>query len=190
MDMPKYKSIPTQYQGVNFRSKLEATWAAFFDLNKISWKYEPVECEGWIPDFMIKTSSQTYFVEVKPIWLNTIGGVDKKDQTQLPDVFEKCHDAALCLGIGPCGHYNNVSGLRSNLIGYQKFICRDAYRTIEKFFPIGFYHPFVFSLVSDFPSLEPICLMDRWKEAQNITQWKSVAQKIPERSKFFSPIQA
>ena len=32
--------------------------------------------------------------------------------------------------------------------------------------------------------------MNRWKEAQNITQWKSVAQKIPERSRFFSPIQA
>jgi hypothetical protein len=28
--------------------------------------------------------------------------------------------------------------------------------------------------------------MDHWKQAQNATQWKSVAQKIPEKSKFLS----
>ena len=184
--MPKYKSTPTQYNGVNFRSRLEANWAVFFDLCCISWKYEPVECEGWVPDFMIKTSSQTYMVEIKPIWFNTIGGVDKRDQIQLPDSFQKCHDATLCLGIGPCGHGNNMLGLKSNLIGYQKFIHSDVYRKTEKFYPIGFYQPNIFSLVSDFPSLEPICLMDLWKQAQNATQWKSVAQKIPEKSKFLS----
>ena len=187
--MPKYKSIPTQYSGVNFRSKLEATWAAFFDLNKISWKYEPVECDGWIPDFMIKTNSQTYFVEIKPIWLNTIGGVDTKDQIQLPDTFDKCHDATLCLGLGPCGDSTSASGLQSNLIGYQKFICRDVYNTVDKFYPIGFYEPCVFSIVSSFPTAKPICLEGRWTKAQNITQWKSVANKIHERSTFAPPTQ-
>ena len=188
--MPKYKPIPTQYAGINFRSKLEATWAAFFDLNKIRWKYEPVQCVGWMPDFMIKTSSQTYLVEVKPIWLNTVGGIDQKDQIELPDIFEKCHDATHCAGLGPCGQDSNASGLKSNLIGYQKFICRDAYKTVDKFYPVGFYDPCIFSLVSNFPSLKPIYLMDHWKEAQNITQWKSVAKKISDNSEYFSPFQA
>lgn len=31
------KAIPTTYAGVNFRSRLEARWAAFFDL--CGWKY-------------------------------------------------------------------------------------------------------------------------------------------------------
>ena len=76
------------------------------------------------------------------------------------------------------------------MIGYQKFICRDAYKTVDKFYPVGFYDPCVFSLVSNFPSLKPIYLMDHWKEAQNITQWKSVAKKISDNSEYFSPFQA
>ena len=56
-----------------------------------------------MPDFMIKTSSQTYLVEVKPIWLNTIVGIDQKDQIGLPDIFAKCHDATLSVGLAPCG---------------------------------------------------------------------------------------
>jgi hypothetical protein len=63
------------------------------------------------------------------------------------------------------------------------------YRKTEKFYPIGFYQPNIFSFVSDFPSLEPICLMNLWMQAQNTTQWKPVAQKIPEKSKFL-PVEA
>jgi hypothetical protein len=31
----------TRYNGVNFRSRLEAKWAAFFDLAGWSWEYQP-----------------------------------------------------------------------------------------------------------------------------------------------------
>lgn len=34
-------AIPTQYKGVQFRSKLEAKWAVFFDTLGIEWEYEP-----------------------------------------------------------------------------------------------------------------------------------------------------
>ena len=37
----KVKAIPTAYNGVNYRSKLEATWAAFIDLCRWQYKYEP-----------------------------------------------------------------------------------------------------------------------------------------------------
>lgn len=47
------KSIPTTYKGVNFRSRLEATWAAMFDLLELKWSYEPIDLDGWIPDFVL-----------------------------------------------------------------------------------------------------------------------------------------
>jgi len=46
-------AIPTTYKGVNFRSRLEARWAAFFDRARWTWAYEPLEFAGWIPDFAV-----------------------------------------------------------------------------------------------------------------------------------------
>lgn len=61
----KYHNIPTRYQGAYFRSRLEARWAAFFDLCGWKWNYEPFDLKGWIPDFIIQGYS-TLLVEVKP----------------------------------------------------------------------------------------------------------------------------
>ncbi len=60
------KAIPTTYAGVNFRSRLEARWAAFFDLCGWDWDNEPFDLEGWAPDFMLKGKVKA-LVEVKPI---------------------------------------------------------------------------------------------------------------------------
>jgi hypothetical protein len=57
--------IPTTYHGVRFRSRLEARWAAFFDLLQWSWCYEPFDLDGWIPDFALK-ADRPILVEVKP----------------------------------------------------------------------------------------------------------------------------
>ena len=61
------KSIPTTYKGINFRSRLEATWASFFDEIKWQWIYEPFEFSGWIPDFLIYGEKTDVLIEVKPI---------------------------------------------------------------------------------------------------------------------------
>jgi hypothetical protein len=58
---------PTRYAGVEFRSRLEARWAAFFDLCKLRWDYEPIDLHGWTPDFTIETPYCKVFVEVKPV---------------------------------------------------------------------------------------------------------------------------
>jgi hypothetical protein len=57
--------IPTEYAGVAFRSRLEAKWAAFFDLVGWSWVYEPIDAPGYIPDFLIQ-GRHPFFVEVGP----------------------------------------------------------------------------------------------------------------------------
>ncbi len=49
----KIAAIETVYKRVKFRSRLEARWAAFFDLAGLNWKYEPIDLEGWIPDFWL-----------------------------------------------------------------------------------------------------------------------------------------
>lgn len=61
------KAIPTTYKGIEFRSRLEAKWAAFFDLCGWRWEYEPCDFDGWIPDFQLYLGAKSPFVEVKPI---------------------------------------------------------------------------------------------------------------------------
>lgn len=59
-------AIPTKYKGIQFRSRLEATWAAFFDNIDWLWDYEPFDRSGWIPDFALKFPSGVVLVECKP----------------------------------------------------------------------------------------------------------------------------
>lgn len=65
------KAIPTAYKGVRFRSRLEARWAAMFDKLGWHWRYEPLDLDGWIPDFIVNDS---LMVEIKPIlWAGVSG---------------------------------------------------------------------------------------------------------------------
>lgn len=60
------KAIPTRYKGINFRSRLEARWARMFDLMEWEWDYEPIDLEGYIPDFIIKFPYAPIIAEIKP----------------------------------------------------------------------------------------------------------------------------
>ena len=68
------KAHPTKYSGVQFRSRLEARWAAFFDLAGWEWEYEPIDFVRWSPDFKVTfpcghsecPTTHTIFIEVKP----------------------------------------------------------------------------------------------------------------------------
>lgn len=71
-------AIPTRYAGVQFRSRLEARWAAFFDLMEFDWQYEPIDLDGYIPDFIL---FDRMLVEVKPIlWKSKLGGGGLEDE--------------------------------------------------------------------------------------------------------------
>ena len=59
-------AIPTTYRGVNFRSRLEAKWASFFDALHWRWEYEPLDLAGYIPDFILPFKHAPLLVEVKP----------------------------------------------------------------------------------------------------------------------------
>ena len=64
------RGIPTTYAGTKFRSRIEARWAATFDLAGWEWVYEPFDGDGYIPDFLIK-SDHPLLVEVKPATLES-----------------------------------------------------------------------------------------------------------------------
>ena len=59
--------IPTTYADVQFRSRLEARWAVFFDALGVPWEYEPEAFtdgrRSYLPDFWLPGIG--YF-EVKP----------------------------------------------------------------------------------------------------------------------------
>lgn len=63
----KHAAIPTLYKGIQFRSRLEARWAAYFDLWSMDWKYEPIDLPGYIPDFICSAGPfREDLFEVKP----------------------------------------------------------------------------------------------------------------------------
>jgi hypothetical protein len=58
---------PTEYRGIQMRSRLEAKWAAFFDEIGWRWEYEPDGFGNYyIPDFMVLGPSPM-LVEVRPV---------------------------------------------------------------------------------------------------------------------------
>jgi hypothetical protein len=62
----KRRGIQTVYAGINFRSRHEATWAAFFDGLGLKWDFEPEDLDGYIPDFRINFKLHPLLVEIKP----------------------------------------------------------------------------------------------------------------------------
>lgn len=90
-------------RGLEFRSRLEARWAAFFNAVGWPWEYEPeLELRGWIPDFLI-TQGRGLLVEVKPAW--SLGSLEPHKAR-----VEKSGVVAPVLLVGAALTFNDVSG--------------------------------------------------------------------------------
>ena len=177
------KAIPTMYNGVQFRSRLEATWAAFFDLCGWDWDYEPIDFNGWIPDFVIHGGIDVY-VEVKPF--------TTREEFEYYDVVKKIEDTRidkdiLLLGVRPFGDDNDSNDTSEPSIGWiLEYEDHDLFSFSNSYFNGAI---FVFNTKYDFvPSshwmsdregllysknvhgdnADPLPL---WKQAKNITQW-------------------
>jgi ribosomal protein L37AE/L43A len=64
--MSRVNAIPTVYNGIEFRSRLEAKWAIVFNELGWTWEYEPIDLDGYIPDFILTFPYAPILVEVKP----------------------------------------------------------------------------------------------------------------------------
>lgn len=109
------KAHPTKYNGVQFRSRLEARWAAFFDLAGWEWEYEPIDLVGWSPDFKVSfpcghsecPTCHTILIEVKPYFsLEKFNGHPCMDYPYGGLGDEKIPaDASACFGANPTVTY-------------------------------------------------------------------------------------
>jgi hypothetical protein len=136
---------PTRYAGVEFRSRLEARWAAYFDLCGWRWDYEPIDLRGWTPDFAIETPYCRVFAEVKPV----DGAGPAFDPAYAKAVAHWSKVQVLLLGLAP-GRYEaaGIGELLDPPLG-PKHDWMDVH---------AFLHT-------------PLAIAN-WREAGNIVQWK------------------
>lgn len=149
------KAIPTTYAGVNFRSRLEARWAAFFDLCGWKWDYEPFDLDGWAPDFLIRTDICDVLVEVKPFDLSR-----KITEEVAKGYLKACRyrDAhqVLLLGIAPL---DDVVG---SLLDPPS--CADyTRREVDTLLSINSVYD---KITGEIPSIQEL-----WRTAGNTTRW-------------------
>lgn len=113
-------AITTLYRGIEYRSRLEARWAAFF--SGIGWRYtyEPFDGEGYIPDFLIH-GERPLLVEVKPaVTLHDYQAPTAKAENGLRD----WNSDILIVGADPCPTLhspfwagNIAAGLLGEIVG-------------------------------------------------------------------------
>lgn len=94
------KALPTTYNGVQFKSRTEARWAAYFDLMGVEWRYEDeaylLPSGGYLPDFYLPMNN--CYAEVK--------GDDGFDLAAIRKVLELANvtqRSVLCLDGPPAG---------------------------------------------------------------------------------------
>jgi len=160
----KYKAIETLYKGIKFRSRLEATWAVFFDNLGWEWEYEPCDFNGWIPDFLLEGE---YFVEVKPFstkeqWL----------ESEVPGDIERAGiEVGILCGISPVHREDNILAYRPKMKSLEEagfytgeegeiFACNSMYDQSVRIGLKGRWKPYEEEI------------SQKWVAAKNEVQWK------------------
>lgn len=181
------KAIPTKYAGVQFRSRLEAKWAAFFDLLGWPWQYEPYDLNGWIPDFSLIGAHNEILVEVKPTAIF------------LPEIAAEMETAApKAYGLMLVGHSVRYEKDQQSIGGIGWAICQKHALLNERWFPErlwrspdgqtfdflfepsgqpfrGFFtgESFEHGAENRWDAYEFREVVARWNEAGNRVQWKA-----------------
>lgn len=104
---------PTDYRGLLFDSKLEATWAAFFDACGWQWEYHPAAYEfpDWEPDFMLAGHYRPILVEVAP--------VSAYPQETGTRISAHAHPLGIeCLILGDLMQYVTEADIDASLLGW------------------------------------------------------------------------
>lgn len=136
---------PTFYNGTQYRSELEAAWAAFFELRGINSEYEPaLDLISWRPDFLIRVGDDFQLAEVKP-FLNV---EQWKNSGVLQKVAESLQGSTLAvlLGVSP--------------ISPSNFLFRIVPLPVEN----PEFEPLSFGETED--------VGRDWKRAKNAVQWR------------------
>ena len=192
---PRSFGVPTAYRGTHFRSRLEAKWAAFFDLIGWSWIYEPMDADGYIPDFLIEGPAP-FFVEVGPVYTPAeyVAKAQKANlaaeslgrdllivgMAAVANMPDACHPDVPAAGwLGEYGEYfpsgwqmNQVYPLEPGFAwghGNWGQCCYDHLGVWHDFMNYG-HRPW--SEGKEDTSASETWIMDRWSEASNTVQWR------------------
>jgi hypothetical protein len=118
-------AIPTVFAGVQFRSRLEARWAAFFELLKWPWDYEPIDLAGYIPDFLIR-APVPFIVEVKGHTEEVAGALAKIERSRWEGDALVVTDNLFDAGTQTCWpgeQSRNALGVGTTAYGEAFFLC-------------------------------------------------------------------
>jgi hypothetical protein len=185
-------AIPTVYDGIQFRSRLEARWACMFDMMSLNWLYEPLDLDGWIPDFVITnhihknelidgSNGASIFVEIKPIDSFPFDTAKKIETAMAAYEKEKYleyksgpdHTAIDCDFddyLGMYGHPLVILGytipIFDSSIGYVNQGCDWKHLFVDRYDD----DEFQFSDEGYSAAIDEI--MEMWKKAGNMVQWR------------------
>ena len=152
------RPFPTKYKNILFRSRLEARWAAYFDLDKIPWDYEPaINFSGWIPDFSLTMGRLKVYIEIKPVDLYykiPMRGLEKP----FAKAINHCKGIyLLLLGLEPIYDYTEVLSIPGILIT-DTDDSADHIKSVKT--------------LEEMLARKSDKAMEQWREAGNLTRWK------------------
>ena len=163
---PRCKSIPTiGPRGLRFRSRLEAKLAFVFDKLGLNWHFEPIDMDGYIPDFLIDNGDgSTLLVEVK-------GTIIFEDlQHYVKKIFESGWKEDFVI-IGACAWKEELNQTEKACIGIYGSCLSDD-QTTDKAFINRSDNRVSISTSLESNAMSYYDFESIFSDAQNRTQWK------------------
>lgn len=184
------KAYPTLYRGIQMRSRLESRWAAMFDHLGWTWHYEPLDFNGWIPDFLILTPHKAQIlVEVKPITVIDNDVVAKIERAlgypTSPDdddeAFDPGYEILLVGAIAPIESQtdrNSIGWMADDCGGWCSAVINEPEGSVYGLTTghVGLWHDRILSGRHHKDALRPVPedeVAALWARAVNASQWKA-----------------
>lgn len=115
----KIKPIPCVVSGVEYRSKLEGQWAAFFETLGVRFEYEPeafrIDERNYLPDFYLPSVRDGLWIEVKPKMT--------KPALKLCQILAEAIGQQVLLLVGSPRAFTMWDGTTHDLNGYLGTMC-------------------------------------------------------------------
>ena len=197
-------AIPTTYNNVNFRSRLESRWAALLDDLGIEWEYEAFDFRGAIPDMWLPDCR--VLAEIKPTtdfaelahrrdWLHATarewildGLIVLKHKMEMSDMIPLSAIDRTLEDISRVERGEDaLYGRRAVALGARPFLdqSRDAATLDGQHYLVQCEHhvgirrldePCLMCLETSTKFISGSEMMQAWRRAGSITQWKPASE--------------
>jgi hypothetical protein len=173
------KAIPTFYDGIEYRSRLEARWAAFFDQLGWQYTYEPFDGDYYIPDFIIHGDGPLVVEIKRAVTPGDYQAAATKVARGISDTWQR---GAVIFGVSPCHGpgYMRASRWAPTFHTADWYLCPVCHAvTIGTvitrhvgFRPCGHRHP-SFHGPRDYQVADSEVIQWFWASAINRVKWRS-----------------